>query len=48
MTPELLTTNLKNLCEAILASGQIKTIQDATNLIEFYNEAIKHFITIKI
>lgn len=44
MTPELLITTLKNLCEAVLASGQIKTIQDASTLLEFYNEAIKHFI----
>ncbi len=47
MTKELLIANLKSLCEAVLASGQIKTVQDATNLIEFYNEAIAHFTTIK-
>jgi hypothetical protein len=45
MTPDLLTSNLKNLCDAVLASGQIKTIQDAANLVAFYNEALKYFVT---
>lgn len=47
MTTELLISNLKSLCEAVLASGQIKTIQDAANLIEFYNETVKYFVTTK-
>jgi hypothetical protein len=43
MSTELLITNLKSLCEAVLSSGQIKTVQDAANLVDFYNEAVKQF-----
>lgn len=48
MSTELLISNLKALCDAALSSGQIKTIQDAANLVSFYNEALTQLSKQKI